>query len=211
METQLFITLAGIHLLALMSPGPDFALMLTKATGPRAAALAAAAGISVAILVHTLLSLSGISLVIQSSPTLFTLVKVAGSLYLGWMGICMLRAGLKPAVAAAQEQSAAAPVMSSRSGFMQGFYTNMLNPKALVFFLTLFSSLVSADAGWGDKLIICIIMFGLSFAWFGLLAFGLTSGGLHDWLKRKSCWLNNLSGILFVVVAISILANLLYA
>ncbi len=209
METQLFITLAGIHLLALMSPGPDFALMLTKATGPRATAVAAAAGISAAILVHTLLSLSGISLLIQSSPALFTLVKVAGSLYLGWMGISMIRAGMTPS-AATTDDPAPAPEISGRSGFMQGFYTNMLNPKALVFFLTLFSSLVSVDAGWGDKLIICIIMFGLSFAWFGLLAFGLTSGGLHTWLKRKACWLNNLSGILFVVVAISILANLLY-
>ena len=207
METQLFITLAGIHLLALMSPGPDFALMLTKATGPRASALAAAAGISVAILVHTLLSLSGISLIIQNSPTLFTLVKVAGSLYLGWMGVSMLRAGLTPSIAPADDESVA--IASGRNDFMQGFYTNMLNPKALVFFLTLFSSLVSIDASWGDKLIICIIMFGLSFAWFGLLAFGLTSGGLHAWLKRKTCLLNNLSGILFVVVAISILANLL--
>ncbi|MGI2260342.1 LysE family translocator [Shewanella sp. GXUN23E] len=209
METQLFITLAGIHWLALMSPGPDFALMLNKATAQRSAALATALGISVAILIHTLASLSGISLLIQSSPPLFTLVKILGASYLGWMGLQMLRSGWRRARTC--DTQLPATELPTGNSFMQGLYTNLLNPKALVFFLTLFSTLVSADAGFMDKLLICILMFSLSLLWFSLLAVGLTSRGLRPWLQAKTCFINNLSGLLFVVVAITILANLLVA
>ncbi|MCF1427278.1 MAG: LysE family translocator [Shewanella sp.] len=207
METHLVITLAGIHWLALMSPGPDFALMLNKATVRRSAALATALGISVAILIHTLTSLSGISLLIQSSPTLFTLVKILGASYLGWMGLQMLKAGWQRAnVCDAPLKAVGLP---GKNNFIQGLYTNLLNPKALVYFLTLFSTLVSADAGFLDKLLICILMFSLSLLWFTLLAVGLTSRGLTPWIQARSCFINNLSGLVFMIVAITILANLL--
>lgn len=75
MDLSLLLTLALIHAVALVSPGPDFAIMVKIATEQsRSAAVAAAVGISVAIVAHTILSLTGVSLVIKSSHTLYLLV-----------------------------------------------------------------------------------------------------------------------------------------
>ncbi|MGL5360483.1 MAG: LysE family translocator, partial [Shewanella sp.] len=94
MDLPLLFTLALIHTVALISPGPDFALMVKIATQQsRAAALAAALGISAAILIHTLCSLTGVSVVIANSQSLYLLVQAIGASYLAWMGYGALRSG----------------------------------------------------------------------------------------------------------------------
>lgn len=85
MFTSLFLTIGLIHLIALASPGPDFALIL-RTSLHRPTALGAALGIALAIVVHATLSLTGISLLIAEHPWLFMTVKVVGALYLGWLG-----------------------------------------------------------------------------------------------------------------------------
>ncbi len=89
MDLSLLLTLAVIHAVALISPGPDFAIMVKIATQQsRSTAIAAAVGISVAILAHTILSLTGVSLLIKSSHTLYLLVQIVGATYLAWMAMC---------------------------------------------------------------------------------------------------------------------------
>lgn len=87
-----FATVALVHLLAVASPGPDFAVMLRQAlTQSRRNALLSATGVGLGILVHVTYSLLGIGLLIQQSLTLFTLLKVIGALYLTWIAIQCLR------------------------------------------------------------------------------------------------------------------------
>ena len=74
LNMSLLLTIGLIHIIALVSPGPDFALIL-RCRQSRLAAFGAALGISLAIGIHTLLSLAGISLIIQNTPTLYTLVQ----------------------------------------------------------------------------------------------------------------------------------------
>ncbi|WP_290435641.1 LysE family transporter, partial [Aeromonas caviae] len=89
MFTSLFLTLGLVHLVALASPGPDFALIL-RTSLHRPTALGVALGIALAILLHATLSLTGISLLIASQPWLFLAVKLVGALYLGWLAISRL-------------------------------------------------------------------------------------------------------------------------
>ena len=79
MPAELFFTLGALHLVMLASPGPDFALML-RTCHNRTLALGAALGIALAILLHSLLSLTGISLLVASAPWLFNAIKLAGAL-----------------------------------------------------------------------------------------------------------------------------------
>jgi len=176
MDLSLLLTLAVIHSVALISPGPDFAIMVKIATQQsRSTAIAAAVGISIAILAHTILSLTGVSLLIKSSHTLYLLVQIVGASYLAWMGFGALRAGL--AILAKRKASASTNAgtnvdalsadvegtasiagglggaMSRRQGFLTGLYTNLLNPKALVFFLTLFSALITPSVTTSTKIV----------------------------------------------------------
>lgn len=233
MDLSLLLTLAVIHTVALISPGPDFAIMVKIATQqPRSTAIAAAVGISVAILAHTILSLTGVSLLIKSSHTLYLLVQIVGASYLAWMGFGALRAGI--AILAKRKASArihagtqietigsaevegTAPVaaglagaMSRRQGFLTGLYTNLLNPKALVFFLTLFSALITPSVTTSTKIAAAILLLLLSVAWFGFVAVMLSKAQVQLKLQRLTPIIDAAIGVIFMSVALAIYANLL--
>ncbi|MEZ8709392.1 LysE family translocator, partial [Vibrio alginolyticus] len=86
-EVTILITLASIHFIALMSPGPDFALVVQNATRHgRQTGLYIALGLSCGILLHSLLSLTGISYLVHQQPTLFAIIQLAGGSYLLYLG-----------------------------------------------------------------------------------------------------------------------------
>lgn len=255
MDLSLLLTLALIHTVALISPGPDFAIMVKIATQqPRTTAIAAAVGISTAILAHTILSLTGVSLLIKSSHTLYLLVQIVGASYLAWMGLSALRAGLAilatrkasarthvgtnvDAIAGAEGEGAEAEgtemkaarvevanttnlegvtavgglgsSMSNKQGFLTGFYTNLLNPKALVFFLTLFSALITPSVTTGTKIASAILLLLLSLAWFGCVAVMLSKAQVQLKLQRLTPIIDAVIGVIFMSVALAIYSNLL--
>ena len=225
MDLSLLLTLGVIHTVALISPGPDFAIMVKIATQQRRnTALAAAAGISVAILAHTILSLTGVSLVIKSSHILYLVVQIAGASYLAWMGFSALRSGMemwrKPLTSVDEANSNVQETsvynvsktrvipMSQRQGFLTGLYTNLLNPKALVFFLTLFSALITPDVTASTKLVSAVLLFVLSLAWFGLLAVMLSKAQVQLKLQRLTPTIDVVIGVIFMSVAVAIVTNL---
>lgn len=233
MDLSLLLTLAVIHAVALISPGPDFAIMVKIATQQsRSTAVAAAVGISIAILAHTILSLTGVSLLIKSSHTLYLLVQIVGASYLAWMGFGALRAGLailakrkmsarvhvgtNDAVISASDVEGVASVagglggaMSRRQGFLTGLYTNLLNPKALVFFLTLFSALITPSVTTSTKIASAILLLSLSLAWFGFLAVMLSKAQVQLKLQRLTPVIDAVIGVIFMSVALAIYSNLL--
>ena len=210
MELQLLLSLSIIHLVALASPGPDFALVVRLATQEsRAAAIASALGISVAILGHTLLSLAGVSLIIQSSERLFTIVQLLGASYLAWMGIGAIKAAwLHWRDPVTLERNATFKRTSRVKGFMQGLYTNILNPKALVFFITLFSTLITPEVSFATKSAAAVLLFSLSFFWFSFIAMVLSKPKVQLKMKRASPLINLLTGLVFVSVALTIISGL---
>lgn len=210
MELQLLLSLSVIHLVALASPGPDFALVVRLATQEsRAAAVASAFGIAVAILGHTLLSLTGVSLIIQSSELLFILVQLAGASYLAWMGIGALKAAwLDWRAPVALELDSISKGITGYRGFLQGLYTNLLNPKALVFFITLFSTLITPTVSLATKSMASLLLFLLSFIWFSFIAVVLSKPKIQLKMKQASPLINLVTGIIFVAVAFSIISNI---
>lgn len=234
MDVSLLVTLAVIHCVALVSPGPDFAIMVKIATSqPRNTAIATAAGISVAILAHTILSLTGVSLVIKSSHTLYLLVQLLGASYLAWMGFGALKAAVtffsKPKTVlngegadssgfvTTSEHSIDIPmvgtvnVLTPKQGFMRGLYTNLLNPKALVFFITLFSALITPSVTPVTKFAAALMLFVLSLLWFGFLALMLSKAKVQQKLQRLTPIIDGVIGVIFMSVAVAIVSSLLLA
>jgi len=212
MELQLLISLAVIHSVALASPGPDFALVVKMASQEsRSTAIASAVGISIAILAHTLLSLTGVSLLIQSSQTLFIIVKLIGASYLGWMGVGAIKGAIahwrdKHTSVFEKEQM---NNLSIRKGFLLGFYTNMLNPKAMVFFITLFSTLITPDVSLETKIAATCLLLFLSLIWFVFIAFVLSKPNIQKAMQRATPTINLVTGILFLSVTAVIIFGLI--
>ncbi|MEE4243335.1 MAG: LysE family transporter [Desulfopila sp.] len=135
-----FLTIAFVHLLAVASPGPDFAIVLRQSvTYGRKTALWTSVGVGTGIFLHVCYSLMGIGVIVSQSVLAFTVLKFAGAAYLAYIGWKALRA-----------QPSSRQVYSGRShdvpkggkAFWTGFLTNGLNPKATLFFLSLFTVVI---------------------------------------------------------------------
>ncbi|ARP36895.1 MULTISPECIES: LysE family translocator [Vibrio] len=209
-EVTILITLASIHFIALMSPGPDFALVVQNATRHgRQTGLYIALGLSCGILLHSLLSLTGISYLVHQQPTLFAIIQLAGGSYLLYLGYGALKATWQ----IIQNHDDDADIVNSndliltnkRQAFSKGFATNILNPKALVFFISLMSSLVPADMSLSGKGFALIILFGLSLFWFSLLAWMLSTKALQKKLSEATVYIDGLCGVVFSLIGVSIL------
>ncbi|KPL97293.1 MULTISPECIES: LysE family translocator [Vibrio] len=209
-EVTILITLASIHFIALMSPGPDFALVVQNATRHgRQTGLYIALGLSCGILLHSLLSLTGISYLVHQQPTLFAIIQLAGGSYLLYLGYGALKATWQ----IIQNHDDDADIVNAndliltnkRQAFSKGFATNILNPKALVFFISLMSSLVPADMSLSGKGFALIILFGLSLFWFSLLAWMLSTKALQKKLSEATVYIDGLCGVVFSLIGVSIL------
>jgi len=209
-EVTILITLASIHFIALMSPGPDFALVVQNATRHgRQTGLYIALGLSCGILLHSLLSLTGISYLVHQQPTLFAIIQLAGGSYLLYLGYGALKATWHIIQHHDDDtdtvNSKDLILTNKREAFSKGFATNILNPKALVFFISLMSSLVPADMSLSGKGFALLILFGLSLFWFSLLAWMLSTKTLQKKLHEATVYIDGLCGAVFTIIGVSIL------
>ncbi|OGA67848.1 MAG: lysine transporter LysE [Betaproteobacteria bacterium RIFCSPLOWO2_12_FULL_67_28] len=131
-------------LLLNITPGPDTLYIVGRSStqGLRAGTVAAL-GIGAGTLVHIMAAALGLSAILAASSAAFTVVKIAGAVYLVYVGLCLLRAAGTPSASAAAVDFALAPL---RTVFLQGFLTNVLNPKVALFFLAFLPQFVAADA-----------------------------------------------------------------
>ncbi|KPQ29859.1 MAG: putative threonine efflux protein [Marinobacter excellens HL-55] len=193
-----FFSVALVHLLAVASPGPDFAIMLRQAlTQSRPNALLSACGIGLGILLHVGYSLLGIGLIIQQSIMLFTILKVVGALYLLWIAWHCLRA--KPGGVHIEAKDV--KVQTGWGAFRLGFLTNALNPKATLFFVSLFSVVINPgtpmllQAGYG------LYMAFATGLWFAMVAVFFTQPRVRRGFSRFGHWLDRLMGGVLVLLA----------
>ncbi|NLS14783.1 LysE family translocator [Vibrio sp. SM6] len=212
-ELHLLFTLATVHFVGLVSPGPDFALVVQSTSHHgRRAGLAIALGLAVGIFLHTLLSLTGVSYLIQQHPILDVAITVAGSSYLLYLGIGALRATwhyFRHTHGYAQTPKASANIGGSRSAFTRGFMTNILNPKALVFFISVLSALVPVTASTSFKFSVIILFFVIAWIWFSALAWVLSTATMQRHMLRIAPYIDALCGVLFTTIGSGILLNLL--
>lgn len=196
-ELSVLLTLAAVFAIALVSPGPDVALVVrTSLHQGRRAGLASALGLACGILLHTTLVLTGVSLLLSRTPVLFAILQALGALYLAWRGD-----GQPGRLDGALPPSPLGP-------WLRGVATNLFNPKALVFFIALLGSLIPAQMSLGGKLAVAALLFGMGACWFGLLSLTLTRPALQARLLRAVPWLDAACGVVFLLVAAAILEHL---
>jgi threonine/homoserine/homoserine lactone efflux protein len=213
-EITILMTLATVHFIALMSPGPDFALVVQNATRfGRQTGFYIALGLSFGILLHSILSLTGVSYVVHQHPTLFAMVQIAGGSYLLYLGIGALRSvvsrwGLRHQPAELANDPSLL-LSSRRQAFSRGFTTNILNPKALVFFISLMSTLVPSSMSVPGKLMALAILWSLSLVLFSFLAWALSTKRMQRKLGSASIYIDALCGLLFSGIGLTILLQVL--
>ena len=183
-------------------PGADFAMVLRQSiAGGRRVALFTSAGIATSILVHGSYTLLGIGVIVGQSLMLFNVIKWVGAAYLVWLAISALRSAPPQPPA---EGDLAGAKRGDFSAFALGFLTNLLNPKAVLFFLALFTTLVSAHTGGDIKVIYVVCMSIMLFAWFALVSIFFTTAAVRQGFFRFGRWFNRVTGITFILLAVRV-------
>ncbi|WP_323845817.1 LysE family translocator [Microbulbifer magnicolonia] len=185
-------------------PGPDSLYIVGRSAsqGFRAGS-AAALGIGAGTMVHVVAAALGLSVVLATSATAFTVIKIIGCAYLLYIGLTMIFSK-SAGVSTGPAKTAPLPL---RKIFYQGFLTNVLNPKVALFFLAFVPQFIAADS---DSKALAFILLGLIFnfngmIWCHLLAW--TSASVSSRLsasERVKKWLNRAAGTLFGIFGIKL-------
>lgn len=201
-----FILIGGILLLGAMSPGPDFVVVTKNSTlHSRRAGIFTALGVGAAILVHATYSLAGLGLIIGQSIIAFSVIKWLGALYLLCLGISLLRSkGSSAETFFHTADSTISSPMSSKKAFLEGFGTNLLNPKAALFFIGIFSQVIGLDATLVLKAGYVLEAALVIAAWFVALAWFLNIGYLRTTLQHALKPIEKIMGALLVFFAIKL-------
>jgi RhtB (resistance to homoserine/threonine) family protein len=203
-----FSQVALAHLLAVASPGPDFALVLRQSLRHgRRTALWTSAGIGVAILVHVTYSLLGLGLLIRGSELWFNVVKYAGAAYLAWLGIQSIRSRPRREEADTDAPMAAIRPPPERGAFATGFLTNVLNVKATLFFLSLFVLVISPQTPKAVQAAYGLWMAVATTAWFVLVSLVFTRGEIRRRFLRHGHWIDRVLGVVFLAFAASLVVT----
>ena len=191
---SIFLTVALLHLFAVASPGPDFVLVSRQSFRyGRAVAIWTSGGIALGILFHVAISLTGLSLLLQSQPDLFWYLKLAASLYIGYLGFASL---ISKDPVNLQKNSIGQEDRYIKS-ISTGFLTNVLNPKAFIFFITVFTLVINEDLGLFIKGLLGIYMSLATFIWFTFVSILLTNQIATERFKIAIPWLEKITGLFF--------------
>lgn len=197
-----FLTVAGVHLLAVMSPGPDFVLISRNTVVySRKVGIFSALGLAAGILVHVTYSLIGIGLLISQSIVLFSIIKFFGAGYLIYIGVKSLRA--KP-VQAQVDQSSVKKDLTSWQAVRNGFLTNVLNPKATLFFLALFTQVVHPETPKLIQSFYGMEMSVMTFVWFGVVALALSHPLIKNRFTKIQHYLERFFGACLIALGIKV-------
>ena len=200
LETSLLIV--TIATLGMLSPGPDFFLIIKNAARyPRRAALMTALGVNCAVATHMTYCVAGLAVVITTTPWLFMLLKYAGAAYLIYVGVKALlsRGGSKMDLS-----NIAAENTSLKKAFMQGYLCNLLNPKATLFFLSMFTQVLNVHSGLGEKIWYAGIILTLSSIWWPTLVILIQSPPVRRGLARAQKLIDRLLGTVLIAFGIKV-------
>ena len=199
-----FLTLTAVHLLAVASPGPDFALVLKQSLKyGRKPAIWTALGIGTGILFHVSYSLFGLGVLLKSSAFAFSLVKALGAGYLAYLGFLGLRAGPSKEVASGALKQEYVQI-SNLDAWKTGLMVNLLNPKCTFFFVAFFATLVSPTTPYLIKCVYGVWISCTTIAWFSLVGFIFTQEKIRSLFLRQGYWIDRILGVVFIAFAVSL-------
>ncbi|GAB53574.1 threonine export protein RhtC [Atlantibacter hermannii] len=203
---MLFLTVAAVHLLALISPGPDFFFVSqTAVSRSRKEAMLGVLGITAGVMVWAGVALLGLHIILEKMAWLHNIIMVGGGLYLCWMGYQMLRGALKKSAASTDEPQ----VELARGGqsFIKGLLTNLANPKAIIYFGSVFSLFVGDNVGSGERWGIFLLIALETFAWFTLVASLFALPAMRRGYQRMAKWIDGVAGALFAGFGIHLIIS----
>ena len=210
-----FLLITSVHLLAAASPGPDFVLVSqqTLAKGRRTG-LICSLGITLGLAIHITYSVLGLATLIAHSQPLLTAIKWLGGsylVYLGWQGIqAKAKKPVDLTVAIDSDanisiKKASIDTSSTSSILRRGFFCNVFNPKAPVYFVAIFTLVLSPNIPLWQLAIYGVWMMVLQMAWFSTVVMLLSIPAIHRRFQRFEHWIDRVLGTAMIVLGLNLI------
>jgi RhtB (resistance to homoserine/threonine) family protein len=198
-----FLTVAIVHLLAVVSPGPDFAMVTRNSIiYSRKTGIYTSIGIALGIMVHVAYSLLGIGFLIAQSIVLFNIIKFIGAGYLIYIGYKSLRA--QPAAPTETKNEETKKDISFWSSFKIGFLTNALNPKATLFFLALFTQIIDPATPKIIQFAYGVEMMVLTFLWFAVVSLFFSNSLIRSKIGKVQHYVERATGVVLIALGVKV-------
>ncbi len=193
------LTLIGVWIIAIITPGPDFAaIMHYSVARSRRDGMLVAFGVTTSIAIWVTISMTGLGILLIQLSWMVEVIRIAGALYLIYLGVKTILNAHHPM------QTLMTGALSSRriSSWQVGFLTNISNPKAVVFFGSIFALLLPPHASFWLQMTIAVAMVIIAGSWFCIVACLFSLGPIAAVYRRAKKWLDYLTGGLFVALGV---------
>lgn len=195
---MLFLAVALMNLVALMSPGPDFFFISQLAVSrSRREAMMGVLGISLGVMIWAAVALLGLNLLLQQLAWLHQTITVAGGLYLCWMGWKLFCSARHQSTITASSIEVKPVCSKSGRSLIRGLLTNLSNPKAIIYFGSVFSLFIDEDVGAGARWGLFVLITSETFIWFSLVAIVFALPTMRRGYQRMAQWIDGFAGVLF--------------
>ena len=200
---SLLLTICALHFVAQLSAGPDIILIAkSSASTTRRNTIHIIAGISLGIVLWVVLTLLGFTVLVEQFPWIQQVLMLIGGLFLAKMGWAMLSGGLRSLKQSTALEDVQAQSSAQKNYFLLGLFTNLSNPKTLIYFSSVFSLALSSSASDYLKAQLAVIIPLQTFLTFVLLMLLLSQPKIKAVYQRSSSYIDILSGALFLIFAL---------
>ncbi|AIT61968.1 LysE family translocator [Corynebacterium doosanense] len=198
MSAAAFASLLAIWIPTIIAPGPDTVQILRLSMKSRRAGVLCALGISTAIAIWIAASLLGLSALVNAYPAVLRVLQIVGGCYLVYMGVQSIRSGLRQRGSVVTH--APGVDVSAGQAFRIGLWTNLSNPKAVLFFGAIFAQFIRPGMGAGWAFAIFATLVALAIVVFTAMALGVNAAS--RFLGRAAPYIDIVAGVVFLCVAV---------
>ncbi|MBP2655781.1 MAG: Lysine exporter protein [Firmicutes bacterium] len=201
----MFFEIFLIGILAGISPGPDFFIVMKNSLEyGKKIGIASAIGIATALLIHASYTIFGLALVLQKYIYIFKAIQILGACYLAYLGIQAIKATFSNKKMDFDYSPNIHDNKTVLQGFNNGFLCNILNPKAFLFFLSIFSQFITpATPGWVEWIYGLEVVLAVG-GWFVILSIMISSDFFRQIYQKSRKWLDRFLGGLLLYFAYKI-------
>ncbi len=208
MTFALIVTVVVAHLIALLSPGPDFILVVKSAVRNSAKnAFGVAAGIATANAVYITLCLVGVGAILAASIVVMTILKILGGLFLVYVAFMALKSRRKDYDFVNQKIDRTKSGASFWQEFRTGFLSGILNPKNPIFYLSLFSLVLGNGVGVWLKVGLGVWMTFIVFAWDATIILVLSHERVKAVFAKIAFYIDKAAGTILGLVGLKLVES----